>query len=372
MSSTCRHESLEPFHAISPEQVRSLLHVLGFTRQRPYGDWAEIWSYGSARSQIIVPRTQDAADYATAIRNMFASLAAAGYSLGDMLARIPQADGVVYGLRVSDGDTVTGTIRLSRVQPILLGLQKIVQHTAIVLFEVDLKELDAPPRSKATEIAEGCRLAQTSVGSFVIRMLCPPSRVSHGHQTLRVSDLIANHISANIRYASQWLVEGNLENRPHTLTLGVAEAMCSLRSGDMFGSGDLEISLPQAAGLGKLVRRKHDLSDSVYDGARSLVNHLQSLEADDPIEVEGYVDEVKRIRDGDAESYRIVLRIVNPALGRLLRIPVSVSEASAASDWFARKQRVRVVGSADKSSRNWTLVTRREMVALDDGQILMF
>ena len=144
----------------------------GWARTDEYGDHSDVYS-AEALPEIILPRTQNLADYPNVVSRLIAIFSDA--STTDVLSLyrdLVTADRDVIRLRVSD-NREDGSVPVDAGVDLMVGAKDMILAAACSLRD-PRPAYRAGANRDATEYLGQVRLGQTEQGSFVVTMLTPP------------------------------------------------------------------------------------------------------------------------------------------------------------------------------------------------------
>ena len=167
----------EALDAISPAALSAYARSLGWTRAEAYGEHADVYS-ADALPEIVLPRTQNLADYASVVSRLMAIFSDASETDTLSLYRdLVTADRDVIRLRVTEGGD-DGSVPVSAGVDLMVGARDMMLAAACSLQD-PRPVYRAGANRDAMEYLSQVRLGQTEQGSFVVTMLTPviPPRV---------------------------------------------------------------------------------------------------------------------------------------------------------------------------------------------------
>ena len=161
----------EALAAVSPAALSAYARSLGWTRTEEYGEHSDVYS-AAGLPEIILPRTQNLADYPSVVSQLIAIFADSVETDILLLYRdLVTADRDVIRFRVTDSEE-DGSVPVSAGVDLMVGAKDMILAAACSLKD-QRPAYRAGANREATEYLSQVRLGQTEQGSFVVTMLTP-------------------------------------------------------------------------------------------------------------------------------------------------------------------------------------------------------
>ena len=173
--------------AVSPAALSAYARALGWTRDEPWRDVADIY-VGDGLPEILVPNTSAIGDFESAVATLIDTFSeVAGQNQLSVFRNLITADRDIIRVRATDHD---GSLTVNAGADLVCAARDLILAAACSLH--DPKPLYRTGSNKiANDYLQGVRLGQTEHGSFAITLLgpivSPPIQVSPVNE-LRVED----------------------------------------------------------------------------------------------------------------------------------------------------------------------------------------
>ncbi len=155
--------------AVSPTALSAYARASGWQRQEPYRTHSDIYVH-KGQPEIIVPRSEHLADYASAVADLIKTFAQVeDHDEISVYRSLVTADRDV--IRVRTGDSQGGSVRLADGLNLIGGVRDMLLAAACSLGQP--KPVYRTGANRNADLVDGIRLAHTDQGSFVVTLFTP-------------------------------------------------------------------------------------------------------------------------------------------------------------------------------------------------------
>lgn len=281
--------------AVSPAALSAYARTLGWTRDEPWQDIADIY-IGDGLPEILVPNTSAIGDFESAVATLIGTFSeVTGQNQLSVFRNLITADRDIIRVRATDSDH-DGSLTVSAGADLVCAARDLILAAACSLH--DPKPLYRTGSNKiANDYLQGVRLGQTEHGSFAITLLSPS--VSPPIQMSQTDDL-------------------NLADQPfeRMVTYRFAEALAAARQAIDDTNRGFEDAFQHAVGKG--------VSANLCESLAMLTKALSKFEvsvswastwlANRPQAVEGFSKHDEPILKQASRAYRNRLPVPNETL----------------------------------------------------------
>ena len=353
--------------AVSPAALSAYARSLGWTRAEVYGEHSDIYS-ADGLPEVILPRTQNLADYASVVSRVMAIFSdAADTDTLSLYRDLVTADRDVIRLRVSEsGDD--GSVPVSAGVDLMVGAREMVLAAACSLQD-PRPVYRAGANRDATEYLNQVRLGQTEQGSFVVTMLTPviPPRVQQVFPDEfepnddPIGRQMTKHLESALaatRTATEQTTTGAIDAFREAVARGVSANLCEAIVTLLEPFPTLDTSFSWAR------TRPVDTRASSFRFASAdapiLREAARSLRAQEPRQDVPVFGVVQRLQRGEHETEgTISLRASIDGKNQTVVAVLSQSEYERAIEAHKNKAPVVMTGDLERVRQRWRLLSPR-------------
>jgi hypothetical protein len=356
----------EALRAISPAALAAFARGEGWSKTEAYGSHADVYA-GAGRPEIILPRTDRLADYASAVSRLI-----------DVFAKVIErdeletyrdligADRDVVRVRVFGGDD-DGSVMLDA------GVKIVAQARDMLLAAACAAKAPQPlyragANREANDYMRRVKLGQTEQGSFVVTLLAPvppllqpvqspldPAWANLEDEPMErmVTRRLMEALEAS-RTAAEMALSGDAAAFENAVSSGVSANLCEAVAGLIEQSQGLDISLtwartrPTPEAHRKVVFSQND-AEILMEAARTF--RLRQPKAD--VTLYGTVHKLKRDQD-EVDGVVTLKAIVEDKMQSVRAVLDQANYSTAVRAHDAQKQ-VIVTGDLERVGQRWQL-----------------
>ena len=226
----------DALRAVSPTALSAWARASGWRPVERFGDHSYVYA-GPEKPEIILPRTQQLADYASVVSRLIEIFAAVAERNEISLYRdLVTADRDVVRVRAVEGED--GSLSINDGVSLVGGARDLLLATACSLRSRPQRLYRAAANQEAAALIGRVRLGQTEQGSFVVTLLTPPIIPRKKQASLfpeddggadcderRMTRRLAEALTA-VRQATEDSVLGDGEAFEDTVHKGVSANLC--------------------------------------------------------------------------------------------------------------------------------------------------
>ncbi|MCF7994905.1 MAG: hypothetical protein K9L88_08705 [Chromatiaceae bacterium] len=369
----------QALRAITPAALAAYACGEGWARLEAYGQHADVYSHPD-RPELIIPRTDALADYASVVAQLIAILAeTSGRDALALYRDLLGADRDVIRIRAA-GDANDGSVPL-------VAAEGLVTHTREMLLAAACAA--SSPRAlyraganrEANEYLQRVRLGQTEQGSFVVKLLAPVPPLLQPSFDLdwapfddepyerKVTRRLMEALTACNKAAERATTEG-MAAFQRAVQIGVSANLCEAVSKLIQHANQLEIGVTWArtrpgAQVQQRVRFQPSMAVVLGEAARNF--RAQHSRAD--VELFGTIYRLKR--DQNEAEGQIGLRTLVD--GKIQSVQTTLDDVSYSLAVQAHEQQLPALirGDLERTGQRWQL-TNAELVSIgtaDDDDV---
>lgn len=369
---------VEALRAISPAALAAFARGEGWTKTDVFGTHADVYG-GTDRPEIILPRTDRLADYASAVSRLIDVFAKV--TERDELATyrdLVGADRDVVRVRAFGGDD-DGSVLLDA------GVKIVAQASDMLLAAACAAKTPQPlyragANKEANDYMRRVKLGQTEHGSFVVTLLAPvppllqPVQLPLDQAWANLDDepmerMVTRRLMSALeasRTAAEMALSGDAAAFENAVASGVSANLCEAVAGLIEQSHGLDISLtwartrPTPEAHRKVVFSQND-AEILNEAARNF--RLRQPKAD--VTLYGTVHKLKRDQD-EVEGVVTLKAIVEDKMQSVRAILDQANYSTAVQAHDAQAQ-VIVTGDLERVGQRWQVTNAnvRELPADD-------
>ncbi len=353
--------------AVSPAALSAYARSLGWIKKEQYGGHSDVYG-ADDRPEIILPRTQNLADYPNVVSRLVTIFADVSETDVNALYRdLVTADRDVVRLRVTDNSD-DGSLPVSAGVNLMVGAREMILAVACSLSE-PRPAYRAGANREATEYVRQVRLGQTEQGSFVLTMLTPviPPRVQ---QVMEgefepnddpIGRRMTKHLEAALlatRQATEQTNGGDANAFRNAVEQGVSANLCEAIATLLEPFPSLDTSLSWAR-TRPVERTRSSLRFASAD-APILLEAARSLRSHEPQEDVPVFGIVQRLRRGEQETDgTISLTASIDGRNQSVVAMLSQSDYERAIESHKKKAAVVMRGDLQRVGQRWRLLNAR-------------
>ena len=349
--------------AVSPAALSAYARAAGWRRGEPYRDRSNVYTREGA-PDIIVPRTEALADYASVVSGLIATFAeSADRDQLTVYRELVTADRDVIRVRAVDGEH-DGSLPIDAGTALVSRSRDMVLAAACSLGE-SRPVYRAGANREAADYLRQVRLGQTDQGSFVVSLLSPAVLPSiqmslmsdldelESPMARRVTERLTQALDA-IRQATDDKNSGKPEAFSKSVTEGVSANLCDALAGLTKLLSRIDVNVVWA--------RTHLRDDSrwtvqftAHDTPilRAASQAFRSHEPQPDIRLTGLVQVLKR--DESASEGTVTLRTSIERRNRSVKAVLPPLEYLRAIEAHRARRPVVMRGDLEKTGRDWRL-----------------
>lgn len=356
----------EALRAISPAALAAFARGEGWSKTEVYGSHADVYA-GADRPEIILPRTDRLADYASAVSRLIDVFAQV--TERDELATYRDligADRDVVRVRAFGGDD-DGSVMLDA------GVKIVAQARDMLLAAACAAKAPQPlyragANREANDYMRRVKLGQTEHGSFVVTLLAPvppllqPVQLPLDQTWANLEDepmerMVTRRLMEALeasRTAAEMALSGDAAAFEKAVASGVSANLCEAVAGLIEQSQGLDISLtwartrPTPEAHRKVVFSQND-AEILNEAARTF--RLRQPKAD--VKLYGTVHKLKRDQD-EVDGIVTLKAIVEDKMQSVRAVLDQANYGIAVQAHDARKP-VKVTGDLERVGQRWQL-----------------
>jgi hypothetical protein len=371
---------VEALRAISPAALAAFARAEGWAKIDVFGAHADVYG-GEARPEIVLPRTDLLADYASAVVRLI-----------DVFARVTErdelatyrdligADRDVVRVRASGGED-DGSVQLDA------GVKIIAQARDMLLAAACAAKTPQPlyragANKEAIDYMRRVKLGQTEHGSFVVTLLAPVppllqpvqlplDRAWASFDDEPIERMVTRRLMTALeasRTAAELALSGDAAAFERAVASGVSANLCEAVAGLIEQSHGLDISLtwartrPTPEAHRKVVFSQND-AEILNEAARTF--RLRQPKPD--VTFYGTVHKLKR--DQDEVEGMVTLKAIVEDKMQSVRAILDQANYSTAVQAHGAKTQIIVTGDLERVGRRWQ-VTNARVRALPTEEII--
>jgi len=356
----------EALRAISPAALAAFARGEGWSKTEAYGSHADVYA-GAGRPEIILPRTDRLADYASAVSRLI-----------DVFAKVIErdeletyrdligADRDVVRVRAFGGDD-DGSVMLDA------GVKIVAQARDMLLAAACAAKAPQPlyragANREANDYMRRVKLGQTEQGSFVVTLLAPvppllqPVQLPLDQAWANLEDepmerMVTRRLMEALeasRTAAEMALSGDAAAFENAVSSGVSANLCEAVAGLIEQSQGLDISLtwartrPTPEAHRKVVFSQND-AEILMEAARTF--RLRQPKAD--VTLYGTVHKLKRDQD-EVDGVVTLKAIVEDKMQSVRAVLDQANYSTAVRAHDAQKQ-VIVTGDLERVGQRWQI-----------------
>lgn len=226
----------DALRAVSPTALSAWAQAAGWQPAERFGDHSYVYT-GPGKPEIILPQTQQLADYADVVSRLVEIFAAVAERSELSLYRdLVTADRDVVRVRAAEGED--GSLSINDGVSLVRGARDLLLAAACSLRTRPQRLYRAAANQEAAALVNRVRMGQTEQGSFVVTLLTPPIIPRKKQASLfpeddsgadcderRMTRRLFGALSA-VRQATEDAVSGNGEAFEETVCEGVSANLC--------------------------------------------------------------------------------------------------------------------------------------------------
>jgi hypothetical protein len=347
---------------LEPLSIERFLVHRGF--QRVDADSSErvaVWRSKNADGELVVPHKRETSDYARVLLGVLTYFETEDLSLDDLLVQATVGPCDVERYSTSDADTKWGSAGFERAVDIVSGLGDLIKYSAAGLLSQKRNYAGVPEEAK--HLWEGCRVGQTEIGSFVVKVYCPLSPIVAAKDAEESDSLFGRQVLRAC--AENFAFFCNIESideespLPATINANVAAAVARLGTDPQFVDGFLKtVFVHTVHETGTPDPIVHAIDPMMFQRAAWVLEQIRRSEHLEMETLYGYITDLHMDppSSGHSVNYEIRLRCApRGGTDRVIRLPVTLSKYRKATQWQQAKQEVRLQAIFDKQFRQWKI-----------------
>ena len=347
----------------------------GWSRTDSFGDYADIYS-GDGRPEILVPRTESVADYASVVSRL----------IGIFSEVTEQNELTIYrDLVAADHDVVrVSALGAEDDGSVLLedGVELVSQARNMLLAAACSARTPRPfyragANRDAVEYMKRVRLAQTEHGSFVIALLAPAARSARSSSDgpidsepneWPVTRCLVQALKASREAANTSLWEEGEKKVEWAISQGVSANLCEAVASLLEKWDRLEIGVSWAK-VGSTPEKRSSIEFSESDAVvyREMARVLRTRISRTAITLHGSVHRLKRARQNTLGQ--VTFKVKVEGVSRSVSAVLNQRNYSIALRAHDKRRQVVVTGDLEQVGQRWRLTNAsvRERTRADDS-----
>ena len=367
----------EALLAVSPVALSAYARASGWRRGEPYRRHSDVYA-GAGLPEILIPRNDNIADYASAVAALIAVFAeVADQDQLTVYRELVTADRDVIRVRAVDGEhdgslpVDTGAALVSRSRDMVLAAACSLGESRPVYR--------AGANKEAVDYLRQVRLGQTEQGSFVVSLLSPvvspPMQMSLMWDLNELESPLARRVTARLtqaldatRQATDDTNRGKHEAFPKSVDEGVSANLCDALAGLTGALSRIDVNVVWARTHLRddprwTVRFTAHDTPILLEASRVFRSH----EPQPDIRLTGLVQVLKR--DESASEGTVTLRTSIERQNRSVKAVLPQSEYLRAIEAHKAREPVVMRGDLEKAGRDWRLLNPRieDVIANDEA-----
>ncbi len=341
------------FSGLPPDNFGRYLVRSGWVLSANRQGLGQVYSKADGR-RLFVPLNDDAPDYGDAVWDLVKAISRLqDVSYQSILESVSYLDYHTFRNRVVDPDSSTGSMQFYRFDTASGAMFDLVRYSAAGLLSDSIR-----PRltDAAKSYASMCRMGQTEVGSFVIKLLCPskPSGLASVSQGSTFGTEAMQACLENVEFFSSPQADDPEEILPRTMNAKVASAIENMRPPSDFGSNEISVSYASEQEVGLMPKFSKVVVDKfAYSRAKVLRDRLVKSDDYEEMRLEGVITDLHQDRPRrNHEVSQYVTMEVKPNWRQLV-VSMLPREYEQALKWQLEKIPIRVHAVVDKRGRVW-------------------
>lgn len=357
----------EALASVSPAALSAYARSLGWAKADAYGEHSDIY-VAEGLPEIILPRTQNIADYASVVSQLMGLFGdAADIDALSLYRDLVTADRDVNRLRVGEGGE-DGSLPVSSGVDLMVGARDMVLAAACSLQDQRPVYRMGANRD-ATEYLNQVRLGQTEQGSFVVTMLTPvipppmdPALIEDFEPIdAPIGRRMTKHLESALaatRRATELANTGNADAFREAVSQGVSANFCEaiVTLLEPFPTLDTSFSWART----RPVEAKAPSFRFATADAPILQEAARSLRAREPRQETPVFGVVRRLQRGEHETDGAISLMVSiDGRNQTLSAVLSQSEFEQAIEAHRNKEPVVLTGDLERVGQLWKLLNPR-------------
>jgi len=366
----------EALLAVSPVALSAYARVEGWSKEEPYGEFSDVY-VAKGLPEIILPRTENLADYASVVSTLIEILArVAGVDELTLYRNLVTADRDVIRMRAADSDD--GTVSMNEGVDFVRGASEIMLAAACSYYKPQ-PLFRAGAHKEAQAYLRQMRLGQTEQGSYVVTLLSPvvppPVQLALDPRPEELPDdsderKITRHLAGSLKAARQAIegtVGGASDAFAEVVDRGVSANLCEALDTMIIPFSKMDVSfvwartrpLPKAR---EVIRFSNDDAPILREAARALrqrgPRHDESLV--------GFVNILNRTEDQEEGKIRLKAEIDGQM--HAVNAVLDQSEYARAIQAHAERSTVIAEGDLERVGNRWNLRNARIRTILSNEE----
>ena len=353
----------EALLGVSPGALSAYARASGWIKAESYGDHSDV--YASAEfSEIILPRHQRLADYASVVWQLIEVFAKAAETDELVLYRdLVTADRDVVRVRAPDGEA--GSVNVSDGVTLMHGARDMLLSAACSLWNPQ-PLYRAGANKEASEYLKRVRMGQTEQGSFVITLLSPvvPPRMQSGNSSKvaqdddpierRITRQLVGALTA-VREATEKTIAGGADAFFKAIERGVSANLCEALVSVMEPFREIDVTVTWARTCP--APRARDVVRFAASDAPILREAARSFRSREPQPDRELVGFLRMLKRGEAERDGTVT-LLTSIDGKNQSVTTVLKQADYERAVSAHKERASVVvrGDLERFGQRWSLL----------------
>lgn len=366
---------VQALRAITPAALAAYVRGEGWERLEPYGQHADVYAHPH-QPELIIPRTQAIADYASVVAELIATLTEATERDALTLYRdLLGADHDVIRVRAA-GNSEDGSVSLATGEGLVTQTREMLLAAACAVSNPRAL-YRAGANREANEYVQRVRLGQTEHGSFVVKLLAPvppllqasldPAWLPFDDEPYerKVTRRLMEALTACNQAAEQATTAG-MDAFERAVGVGVSANLCEAVAKLIQYADRLEVGVTWARTRpGATPHQRVRFSPSTGAILSEAARNFRERHSRPDMELFGTVYQLQR--DHKEAEGRVTLRAVID--GKIQSVQTTLDEAgySQAVQAHDRQLPVLIRGDLERSGQRWRL-TSAELVSVGLGE----